>query len=51
MLILFLVLAYFSLTGLGTEMEARFRIPAMPYIALCSAMGWMSIKSSIKKQV
>jgi hypothetical protein len=51
MLILFFVLAYFSLTGLGTEMEARFRIPAMPYIALCSAMGWMSIKSSIKKQV
>lgn len=50
MLILFFILLYFSLTGLGTEMEARFRIPAMPHIALCSAMGWMSFKKVLKKQ-
>lgn len=38
------ILLYFSLTGFGPEMEARFRIPAMPFIAILAAMGWMSIR-------
>jgi len=35
------ILLYFSLTGFGPEMEARFRIPAMPYIAILAACGWI----------
>lgn len=48
--VLFWILFYFSLTGTGPEMEARFRIPLIPVLAILSALGWKFILQSYKKR-
>ena len=49
-----LVILYFVITSIGGVMwnvGERFRAPAMPFIAIVSAYGWLNILSFIKKRL
>lgn len=41
-LVIIFIFAYFLIPGTGPEMEARFRIPLLPMLAVLSATGWIT---------
>ena len=44
---LVLVVGYFivaSVVGSGLDVSARFRVPMMPFVAILSSYGWMTLR-------
>ena len=48
LLLWILVVAYFMLTCNGPEIDARFRIPLLPFLAVLSVVGWRNHKNRKK---
>jgi hypothetical protein len=48
-LLLFLMIVYFLIPGMGPEMEARFRIPLLPIMAVISSIGWLLLLNRKEK--
>ena len=47
----FLYFAVVSIVVIGLQVGSRFRVPAMPLIAVLSASGWVRIADILRKRV